>query len=1273
MWIIWLEKKILKTLGILLGIIIILVTALHIYVVNNAENLIEELVKTESKDKLRLKVKNIKFNYFTRKVELQQVVFYSNDSLDISTSYKFSVKSIRLRVKALVPIFTRRELLVDSIFVSAPDIVVTRLKAFDSAAKKDISIPEEMGRIYNSIINALKKFQVTRFELNEGSFTLVNKVKPDQLPLRINKLHIHINNFNIDTIPDHDNLFFSDQMVFRTRDQDILFPDGKHRLAFSRFRINIRKKIIEIDSCTLSAKRSESGRTGFNIFLDTLKLVNVDFKALYERDLIKADSVFCKNPSFKLQFALREKLSAINKLPNMDTIIQQLTGDLLLNYIGVTNAAIEITTYRGNNPNSYSSDKNNFEMTGLSIDQKAAQPVSLQGFDMAIRNYENYLKDSSYVLRFDSIRLRENRILLSNFSVNTEAHKDNRNIKVRQFALSGLSWSDLLFNRRIIARQATLYNPVIDFVQPEFVKAKKKKGISTFLGSINQFMDLTKIQIVDGQIKIAGRNQTELLLQNANLLMNTHHVASTPTVSSVERSVEDLNFSKGVLKLKDLTVNMDNAFYDGAKSILTLEKMNVYSRNQLFNISAKNTTVQNVQFDEKTNYLSAERINWGQAFVEINLLVKEKKEPASQALEFILNNISGTNTAVNMNSENGAASAFLNTLSVNKISKQGKIKIEELKTSGKDLVYFTPSLELTAAGFTFHDMAPSSFSSFQLKQAKNNNSLAVIIPELQLTPDLGSIIQDKTEIKDVKINHPEIRVTVNAKAPTNENKPLPDFTINSIEIESPVFNMQNAVSKGLTSLNWNGSPNILLLENILSSKSANQISVASAKSQFTNITMADASGKEKNMGKGVINAQFENISLQPGEKLNWSATVKELVARNFSSDSLGQKPANVQLNEAKLENLKIGSELIGSLAVLVKNNPAFSVTNISGYIIDAKNNWQLHNLSFFHATQSVSLDSFSYHPVKGRNEFVAANPYQTDYMTLSTGKINISQFDINRYFEDSAIYAGNISISNPYFTSYRDKRPPFHAGIIKPLAAKLIQQIPIKLSIDTIKVQNGKVVYTEVSDKTNEAGIFPVTRMSGDIFPIKTINISKKDSLRMRLNGYLMDTAWVRLRTRESYLDTLSGFLLTVRMKPGDLQYLNPVLEPLASVKLQSGYLDTLTMRVVGQEYISLGEMRMFYHDLKVQFLRSSSEEKKRFLKGLMTFIANSFVIKNNNSKRVGVVYFPRLRDRSFINYYIKIAMSGVASSIGAKKNRKLLRRYQKQIKIRQLPPIDFD
>ncbi len=1272
MWIVWLEKKILKTLGILLGIIIVFVTALHIYVVNNAEKLIEDLVKTESKDKLRLKVKNIKFNYFSRKVELQQVVFYSNDSLDINTAYRFSVDNIKLRVKALIPIFTRKELLVDSIYLSAPSIIVTRLKPADTAVKKDISIPEEMGRIYNSIIDALKKIHVTRFELNEGSFTLQNKLKPDQIPLTITNLHIHIDNLKIDTTADPANLFFSDQMVFRTRNQDILFPDGNHRLAFSRFRINIRRKIIEIDSCTLSGKRSDNSRSGFNVYLDTLKLVNVDFNALYERELIKADSVFCKNPQIKFQFELKDKNAAKKKLPNMDSIIQQMTGDLLLNYIGVTNAAIDITTYRGNNPSSFTSEKNNFEMKGLSIDQKLAQPVSLEGFDMAIRNYENYLKDSSYVLRFDSIRLRENRILLSNFSVNTEPFKDNRNIKVKQFALSGLSWGDLLFDRRISARQATLYNPVIDFVQPETVKAKKNRGISSSLDAVNQFMELEKIQIVEGQIKITARNKTELLLQNANLLMNTRDVVTDPTVTTVESAIEELNFSKGVLKLKNFTVNMDNTFYDGKNSLLTLEKIKVYSRQQVYNISAKNTTLQNVQFDETNNLLSAESINWTQADVEINLLTKEKK-PASSPMTFILNNISGKNTTVNMNSEKGAASVFLNTVSLKKIFRQEYIKIEELKTTGKDLVYFTPSLELNVSAFSFFDLASSSISSFQLKQTKNKNSLSVKIPEVKFIPDINSIISGNMEIKNVKLIQPELNIIVNEKVTAQENKPLPDINIDSIEIESPNFSMQNSVSKGLSFFHWDGNSNSLFLKNIQSSKQEKQLTIAAAKGELSNISFSDSLGKRTNSGNGTADVYLEKIKLQPGEKMNWQTTVKEFTAKNFDTDSLGKKPATIKLHQAKLENLVIGSEFISSMPVLIKNNPAFSISNVSGFMIDTKNNFQLHNLSFNNAAQLISIDSFAYKPVIGLDEFIAASPFQTDYMTLKSGKIAITKFNLLQYLTDSIVRIGDLNISNPYFTSYRDKRPPFNAGIYKPLAAKLIQKIQFKISIDTVKIKNGTTVYTEVSDKTNEAGIIPVTRMNGDIFPIKNFNLTLSDTFRIRLNGYLMDTAWIRLRTRESYLDTLSGFLLTLRMRPGDLQYLNPVLAPLASVKLQSGYLDTLNMRVVGQEYISLGQMKMFYHDLKVQFLRNSGEEKKRFLTGLLTFIANSFVIKNKNDKHAGVVYFPRLRDRSFINYYIKIVMSGMASSVGAKNNKKLLRKYKKQIKLRQLPPIDFD
>src|SRR5215204_802500 len=147
---------------------------------------------------------------------------------------------------------------------------------------------------------------------------------------------------------------------------------------------------------------------------------------------------------------------------------------MLLKYVGVKNASLNITTNRNDKSTSFTSEKNNFEMTGLAIDHSLPQPISLQSFDMAIRNYENFVKDSSYFLRFDSIRLREKRILLSNFSINTEQYKDKRNIQVRQFILSELSWADLLFDQKVIAKQAILIRPVIDYYPSATAKPKNK-------------------------------------------------------------------------------------------------------------------------------------------------------------------------------------------------------------------------------------------------------------------------------------------------------------------------------------------------------------------------------------------------------------------------------------------------------------------------------------------------------------------------------------------------------------------------------------------------------------------------------------------------------------------------------------------------------------------------------------------------------------------------------------------------------------------------------
>lgn len=1272
MWIVWLEKRILKTLGIILGVIIIIITALHIYVVNNAESLVEEIVTNESNGKLRLRVENIKFNYFTKKIELQNVTFFSNDSVDLKTSYYFQVDKIKMKVKALIPIFTRKELRIDSLALMAPKIEVTRLKPIDKPQQKEVSIPQEMGRVYNSIMDALKFLEVKRFQFDEGQFKLINKVIPNQQPLVITGLHFHIEDFKVDPNTDPDEFPDSEKLVFWTKNQDITFPDGNHRLAFSRFRIKIKKRLIEIDSCTLIGNRGPNSQSGFSLFLDTLKLTNVDFKSLYEKDLIKADSVYCLNPNFKIQLELKNKEPGKNKIPNLDTLINQLTGDMQLDYVGVKNATLDIVTTRDDKSTSFTSEKNNFEMRGLKIDHSLERPVSLQSFDMAIHNYENFVKDSSYFLRFDSIQMRENRILLSNFSINTEPYKDKRNIQVRQFILSELSWADLLFDRRVIARQALLIRPIIDYYPSATSKLRTRNPIVNSLEGINNFMSLEKLIIANGQIKIKTRQTIDLLLDDANLVLNSNKIADTLSIENVENSVEILDFKKGIMKTKNLMVNMEEVSFDGNTKQFKFKKVHAYDHLQTFNLNARDVTIDSLLFVDPRNLLSGRGIAWKKADIEINLLAPRKKKNTDQ-LEILLSDVQGSNTQLYLNSLKNSLSVFFNDLSFASLNKKEKFKIDGLKTNGKDLYWFNQESSITLKSFSVADQSVSSFKNFHFKQTKDSNSIDISAPAVLFTADINSIIKETPHLNSVKLSDPVIEIRNAAKKDTASKKSLPDISIDRVEIERPKFFFGNTYSGKLQRIEWDAGDNVLLLKDFKTNPNNNQLTVGSLNTNLSNLSFTNADNKTSSTKEGSIQLQLSDLLIKPGEKLFWSVRVNEANAKNFSADSIGKKPTSIKIHAGVLKNLVFSSETNKDIKTIIAKNPAFTTSNSSGEIIDQKNKWKWDNLSFNKKEQSFSLDSFSYHPIATRDEFVAASEWQTDYMTLKTGKVSVSKFNLDQYLEDSVFRSGNVSIDSAYFTSYRDKTPPFKAGIIKSLPAKLIQKIPFKVSVDTILISNGTAVYSELNDKTKETAVIPITRMSGDIFPIKNFDITPSDSFRIRLNGYLLDSGWIRLRTRESYVDTLSGFLITLRMQPHSMLYLNKILPALSSVKLQSGYLDTLTMRAIGQEYLSLGEMRMYYHDLKVQFLKNGKEDKKTFLQGLKTFIANSFIVKKENTKRVGVVYFPRIRDRSFINYYIKIAMSGVASSVGAKKNKRLMRRYNKQLKVRQLPGIDFD
>ena len=189
-----------------------------------------------------------------------------------------------------------------------------------------------------------------------------------------------------------------------------------------------------------------------------------------------------------------------------------------------------------------------------------------------------------------------------------------------------------------------------------------------------------------------------------------------------------------------------------------------------------------------------------------------------------------------------------------------------------------------------------------------------------------------------------------------------------------------------------------------------------------------------------------------------------------------------------------------------------------------------------------------------------------------------------------------------------------------------------------------------------------MNRLNGLITSIRNYGAAASDSLSMHATAYLEDSVFTALQSKGSYSDTSGGFRMQVQMGKADLRILNPALGPLAGASLKSGYLDTMTMQVTGNDHMAYGEMIMSYHDLKVLLSGKPNQEKRSFLRGAVNSLVNT-ILKNKNTDKKGTVFFIRLRDRSPLNYLVKITLSGVGSSVGLGKNRRQLNRYMRRRK----------
>nr|MCU0367913.1 hypothetical protein [Cyclobacteriaceae bacterium] len=415
--------------------------------------------------------------------------------------------------------------------------------------------------------------------------------------------------------------------------------------------------------------------------------------------------------------------------------------------------------------------------------------------------------------------------------------------------------------------------------------------------------------------------------------------------------------------------------------------------------------------------------------------------------------------------------------------------------------------------------------------------------------------------------------------------------------------------------------------------------------------------------------QLETSGLDSSAHFKANLNSLQLDAIDISTDKISVLIANGSLNDLVLNS----DHLKDPWKLLEDNHPTATIHNLKAKIETNGNLIGFDRLDYNPQISSGTIRQFEFRPLKDKQQFLADSYYQTNYMHAQIESIDFHTFDIKRMMNDSVFHLSKIQVTSPNLEIGRDKTHPFFATAIKPLPTNAFQNVNVKFKIDSVLVSDGKIAYTEKSRITEKEGTINFSKMNALVRNVKNVDLESNDSLRIRASALFMDSARVNLRMRESYADTLGGFVLTTQVSPFKTSILNAALVPMVAVDFKSGYVDTLYMRAIGREYLSLGSMKFLYHDLKVEFLDRNDTSRHSLKNQLLKFAANTFVVRTNNTDRMGKIFYERDRNRAVFQYWVKMILSGVTTSVGAKSNKKQIRKYMKDLNQKKLPAIEDD
>jgi hypothetical protein len=462
----------------------------------------------------------------------------------------------------------------------------------------------------------------------------------------------------------------------------------------------------------------------------------------------------------------------------------------------------------------------------------------------------------------------------------------------------------------------------------------------------------------------------------------------------------------------------------------------------------------------------------------------------------------------------------------------------------------------------------------------------------------------------------------------------------------------------------------LELKNIAVSTKPEQLSIRDLNGEIASIRIEGI-----NLSKAIFKKDFEirnvtvySCSINGRIPFHEKAKPPKISTLNIRIDSLFLDKTNLKIENTStaqafsvkdgvLKVYHIQIQKLDTLSASIVKQFDFNVQEFKGVSPDSMYTQTATGINYSATSNKLKVDSFSIQPNYSESEFAARHEFETDRIKAGFKNISFHNFSAEAYLKTGNLVSSYIEIGKMNLSAFRDKRKNFN-HVNKHAFQEMIYNYLDIIRIDSVRILDGNIVYTEHAEKANKPGWISFQKINARILKITndTIYKTKEAFLKLHAEALLMGKGKLSVALKGRIFDKQNTFSVNGTLSGMEINELNPMLEKNAFIYATAGKIDAMNFSFSANNTKATGQMTLRYHGLDVAVKNKRTDDTTAIIERFVSIIANKKLLNSNpipnEPVRVGIIYYKRDPEKFLFNYSFKSILSGIKSSLVKRQNK---------------------